>query len=96
MATFFKRVARATPIAFTNAFGGQSKSSFTDFRIPIGAIAAVSGGVSSYYYFSSSNLVHLDEIKEETGSKIALNPDKWVEFKLQDTARVSHNSQLFR
>ncbi|XP_068343020.1 NADH-cytochrome b5 reductase 1-like [Pyrus communis] len=26
----------------------------------------------------------------------ALNPDKWVEFKLQDTARVSHNTQLFR
>jgi len=27
---------------------------------------------------------------------IALVPDKWVEFKLQDTARVSHNTQLFR
>lgn len=26
----------------------------------------------------------------------ALIPDKWIEFKLQDTARVSHNSQLFR
>lgn len=26
----------------------------------------------------------------------ALNPDKWLEFKLQDTARVSHNTQLFR
>ncbi|KAL5975287.1 hypothetical protein ACLOJK_031966 [Asimina triloba] len=25
----------------------------------------------------------------------ALNPDKWIEFKLQDTARVSHNSKLF-
>ena len=26
----------------------------------------------------------------------ALNPDKWLEFKLQDTASVSHNTQLFR
>lgn len=26
----------------------------------------------------------------------ALNPDKWIGFKLQDTARVSHNSHLFR
>ncbi|XP_050115362.1 NADH-cytochrome b5 reductase-like protein isoform X3 [Malus sylvestris] len=41
-------------------------------------------------------LVYLDEIKEQTGPKVALNPDKWVEFKLQDTARVSHNTQLFR
>lgn len=26
----------------------------------------------------------------------ALNPDKWIEFKLQDRAPVSHNSHLFR
>jgi cytochrome-b5 reductase len=26
----------------------------------------------------------------------ALNPDKWLEFKLQEKATVSHNSQLFR
>lgn len=26
----------------------------------------------------------------------ALNPDKWLEFKLQDTATVSHNTKLFR
>ncbi|RLM92847.1 hypothetical protein C2845_PM08G03910 [Panicum miliaceum] len=25
-----------------------------------------------------------------------LNPDKWLEFKLQEKAKVSHNSQLFR
>lgn len=41
-------------------------------------------------------MVHLDQINEETGPKIALNPDKWIGFKLQDTARVSHNSHLFR
>lgn len=96
MATFFRRLARATPIAFTNAFGGQTKSSSSAFRIPIGAVAAVSGGISYYYYSCSSNLVYLDQINEEAGPKVALIPDKWIEFKLQDTARVSHNTQLFR
>lgn len=101
MATFFfKRLARATPIALNNAlsFGGanKTKSGFSGFRIPIGAIAAVSGGISYYYCFSSSNLAHLDQINEEAGPKVALNSDKWIEFKLQDTARVSHNTQLFR
>ncbi|KAK1395289.1 hypothetical protein POM88_014345 [Heracleum sosnowskyi] len=26
----------------------------------------------------------------------SLNPDKWIEFKLQDKAKVSHNTQLYR
>lgn len=26
----------------------------------------------------------------------ALNPDKWIEFKLQEKAQVSHNTLLFR
>jgi cytochrome-b5 reductase len=26
----------------------------------------------------------------------ALNPEKWLEFKLQEKATVSHDSQLFR
>lgn len=94
--TFFRRLVKATPIAFNEAFGGQPKSDFNKFRFPFGAIAAVAGGVSYYCYFSSPNLVHLDQINEETDPKIALNPDKWIEFKLQDTARVSHNSHLFR
>ncbi|RVX10989.1 NADH-cytochrome b5 reductase-like protein [Vitis vinifera] len=100
MALFFKRLAKASPVAFTNAFGGQPKSGARNFRIPFGAIAAVSGGIS-YYCFSSENLVnfilvHLDQINENAGPKVALNPDKWLEFKLQDTASVSHNTQLFR
>ncbi|KAF3453669.1 hypothetical protein FNV43_RR04110 [Rhamnella rubrinervis] len=93
MASFFQRLAKVTPVAFGNAFGSQRKSGF---RIPFGALAAVSGGMSYLYYVSSPDLVHLDEINEEVGPKVALSPDKWVEFKLQDTARVSHNSQLFR
>ncbi|KAB5553048.1 hypothetical protein DKX38_010359 [Salix brachista] len=83
--TFFKRLAKATTVSF----GGQTKSTF-------GAIAAVTGGTSYLYYYSSPNLAHLDEVKVEGSPKVALNPDKWVEFKLQDTARVSHNTHLFR
>ncbi|CAL5412425.1 unnamed protein product [Camellia sinensis] len=30
------------------------------------------------------------------GPKVALNPNKWLEFKLQDRAKVSHNTHLFR
>ncbi|RVW47491.1 NADH-cytochrome b5 reductase-like protein [Vitis vinifera] len=56
MALFFKRLAKAGPVAFTNAFGGQPKSGARNFRIPFGAIAAVSGGIS-FYCFSSENLV---------------------------------------
>ncbi|XAR66923.1 Cytochrome-b5 reductase [Bertholletia excelsa] len=96
MALFFKRLAKAAPTAFTQAFRGQQKSSFAGFRFPFGAIAAVSGGISYYYYFSSPNLIHLDQINEETGPTVALNPDKWIEFKLQDRAKVSHNTHLFR
>ncbi|KAF7806367.1 NADH-cytochrome b5 reductase-like protein [Senna tora] len=96
MATFFRRLAKSTPIAFTNAFGGHSNSSHSNFRLPFGAIAAISGGFSYLYYYSSPNLVYLEQTKEEGSQNIALAPNKWVEFKLQDTARVSHNTQLFR
>ena len=94
MATsFFRRLARSAPITFPVAFGSQSKSGSGAFRFSTGAIAALSGGFSYYYLTSGNNLVYLDQAKEETGPKTALNPDKWLEFKLQDTARVSHNTQ---
>lgn len=96
MAMLFKRLAKAAPIAHSHAFRGQSESGFTNSRFPFGAIAAISGGISYYYYFSSQNLVHLDQVNEEAGPKAALNPDKWIEFKLQDRAKVSHNTHLFR
>lgn len=86
MAMFFKRLSKAAPIVLGS----------TNFRIPFGALAAISGGFSYYYYFSSPNLVYLDQPSEDTSPKVALNPDKWIEFKLQDKAQVSHNSQLFR
>ncbi|KAJ7978887.1 NADH-cytochrome b5 reductase [Quillaja saponaria] len=97
MAMFFKRLSRATTInSLINAFGGHPKSGYSNYGVPFGAIAAISGGTSYLYYFSSPDLVHLDQIKEAESERVALNPDKWIEFKLQDTARVSHNSQLFR
>ncbi|XP_043700811.1 NADH-cytochrome b5 reductase-like protein [Telopea speciosissima] len=96
MALFLRRLAKFAPVTLSNAFRGGSKSNLGGFRIPYGAIAAFSGGISYYYYFSSPNMVQLDHSNEEGGAKVALNPDKWVEFKLQDTARVSHNTKLFR
>lgn len=96
MALFFKRLAKAAPVAFSQAFHGQSKSHFNHFRVPFGAIAAISGGISYYYYSSSSGMVYLEEHKDDAGPKTALNPDKWIEFKLQEKAQVSHNTLLFR
>nr|AFK47499.1 unknown [Medicago truncatula] len=94
MAAFLRRVARSTPIGF----GAHSKSSRSNFHLPLTAIAAISGGFSYLYYSSSPNLVHSDQIGDEDikTKNIALIPDKWVEFKLQDTARVSHDTHLYR
>ncbi|KAL3839848.1 hypothetical protein ACJIZ3_024439 [Penstemon smallii] len=89
MATFFRRLAKAAPIAL----GVQANS---NSRIPFGIFAAFSGGISSYYYFSSQNLVYSDQLNEDATPKVALNPDKWIEFKLEDKLQASHNSQLFR
>lgn len=89
MAMLFKRLAKAAPIAF----GGQTKSGS---RLRFGALAAISGGIASYYFVSSPNVVYLDQLNEDAAPKTALNPDKWIEFKLQDKVQASHNSQLFR
>ncbi|KAL5771370.1 hypothetical protein ACOSP7_015524 [Xanthoceras sorbifolium] len=80
---------------FNKAFGGQSKSTFNRFLLPFSAVAANSGGISSDCYCSFPNSVHLDQINGETSTKIAPNSDKWIEFKLQDSTRVSHNYLSF-
>ncbi|KAH7546428.1 hypothetical protein FEM48_Zijuj01G0199800 [Ziziphus jujuba var. spinosa] len=54
MASFFQRLAKATPVAFANSFGSQPKSGY---RIPFRALAAVSGGISYLYYVSSPDMV---------------------------------------
>lgn len=97
MAFLFKRLAKAAPIAFSHASRCESnKSSFAGFRFPFGAIAAVAGGASYFYLFSSPYLAHMDQINEDTTQKTALNPNQWIEFKLEDRAPVSHNTHLFR
>ncbi|CAI9298414.1 unnamed protein product [Lactuca saligna] len=98
MSVFFKRLGKTVPITFSNAFQGKSQSNSNNFPNPFGAIAAISGGISYFYYFSEPNLVHLDPIKinKEPGPKSALDPKKWQPFKLQDKATVSHNTHIYR
>lgn len=89
MAMFFRRLAKSAPITFSNAFRGSQSSSF-------GVIAATFSGGVLYYFTSSPNLAHLDSINEESQKKVALKSDKWLEFKLHETANVSHNTKLYR
>ncbi|KAG8053270.1 hypothetical protein GUJ93_ZPchr0001g31942 [Zizania palustris] len=66
-------------------------------RVPLTAAAvAAAGGVALFCASSPPTVAHLEEKGEEATAKVALNPDKWLEFKLQEKATVSHNSQLFR
>ncbi|GAB4832883.1 NADH-cytochrome b-5 reductase-like protein [Ancistrocladus abbreviatus] len=96
MSFFFRKLTKAAPIAFSNAFRGQQETNFNSFRVPCGAIAAISGGISCFQFFSSPKLAHLDAVNEEPGRKVALNPGKWLQFKLHETTNVSHNTKLFR
>uniref|UniRef100_A0A0A0LF54 NADH-cytochrome b5 reductase n=1 Tax=Cucumis sativus TaxID=3659 RepID=A0A0A0LF54_CUCSA len=71
MATFLRRLANAAPSLRYNALlGTQSKIHSSNFRFPIGAIAAASGGISYLYYVSYSDLVHLDQSSEEASPKV--------------------------
>ncbi|KAJ1435186.1 Riboflavin synthase-like beta-barrel [Sesbania bispinosa] len=100
MAALLKSLSRS-PLsnAFAKGFVFQSKSSHYHrytIRPPVFAIAVISGGITYFSYHSSPNPAHAEHVNGEKSRDIALNPDKWIEFKLQDTARVSHNAQLFR
>ncbi|OIT33365.1 hypothetical protein A4A49_54858 [Nicotiana attenuata] len=59
-----------------------SKFNFANRSFPFGAIVAVAGCVSYDYCSSSPHLVYLEQIYEDSGKRVALNPDKWIEFKL--------------
>ncbi|XP_022938224.1 NADH-cytochrome b5 reductase-like protein [Cucurbita moschata] len=96
MAAFLRRLVTAAPALRYNALCGQSRIESSKFRFPIGTITAITGGISYMFYASTSNLVHLAPNSEEDGQKVALKPDKWIEFELQDVARVSHNTNLYR
>lgn len=65
-------------------------------RFPIGAAAAVSGGIALYCFSSPASTAQLDAQGEQTARTVALDPNKWLEFKLHETATVSHNTKLYR
>ncbi|MBA0797229.1 hypothetical protein Gohar_007944 [Gossypium harknessii] len=83
MAIFFNKLAKSTSASFNTAFVGKPKSGSAVFSFS--AITAMAGGFSTYYHISESE-----------SNLLTLKSDKWLEFKLQDTARASHNSHLFR
>ncbi|OAY82958.1 NADH-cytochrome b5 reductase-like protein [Ananas comosus] len=96
MAVLLRRLSRVSAIGGVDGFGGQSSSNHGR-RFPFGAAASfVASGVAFYYASSSPAVAHLDEKAEVNVGKVALDPEKWLEFKLQETARVNHNTQLFR
>lgn len=51
-----------------------------------------------FFLFASGSSIHFFLFSYVVIFRLvsALNPDKWLEFKLQDTATVSHNTKLFR
>ncbi|KAI0522434.1 hypothetical protein KFK09_004813 [Dendrobium nobile] len=93
MALFLRRIPRvAVPLGFRNAFK-EIPNSYRGRTIPLGAAAAVSGAAAFCFF---SPMAYLDSQNKEDSEKVALNPEKWLEFKLQETARVSHNTNLYR
>lgn len=94
MASLLRRISRvAVPLGFGNAFR-EIPNSERGRRIPFGAAAAVSGAAA--FYLFSPTVAQLDSQNEAATKKVALNPEKWLEFKLQETAKVSHNTNLYR
>ncbi|KAH9623126.1 hypothetical protein KSS87_001701 [Heliosperma pusillum] len=96
MSIFFRKLAKSAPLAFSNAFKNSNNYTSYGSKASYGAFAALSGGISLYYFNSSSNLAYLDSSDENAAEKMALSPDKWLEFKLHETANVSHNTKLYR
>ncbi|KAJ1685312.1 hypothetical protein LUZ63_016702 [Rhynchospora breviuscula] len=99
MATLLRRISKSSSLGLaTSSFKQHYHSSTLNRRIPVGAFAsaAISGGLALYYFCSSPTIAHLDESPVESAPKVALDPEKWLEFKLHEKAKVSHNTQLFR
>ncbi|XP_078174970.1 FAD/NAD(P)-binding oxidoreductase [Carex rostrata] len=99
MATHLRRLSKSSSLASIPAPFRQHYYSSTQGRgIPVRASfsALVSGGLALYYFSSSPTIAHLDENREENAPNVALDPEKWLEFKLHEKAKVSHNTQLFR
>lgn len=58
------------------------------------AIAAAGSILGAATLFTSE--AHLDASSTETTEKIALDPKQWVQFRLQEIARASHNTNIYR
>ncbi|KAG0491750.1 hypothetical protein HPP92_005148 [Vanilla planifolia] len=95
MASLLRRISRVTsPLGLGNAFRDSPKWD-RGRGIPLGTAAAISGG-AAFFFCSSPTVAHLDSPTESSKENVALNPDKWLEFRLQETAKVNHNTKLYR
>ncbi|GLJ44089.1 hypothetical protein SUGI_0919470 [Cryptomeria japonica] len=88
-AAMLNRCGRATQNAVSllrSQFNSSQKSKF--------AIAAVGSlyGVANFYSSQAGSEAPSTEMTE----KVALDPKQWVQFKLQDVARVSPNTNIYR
>ncbi|KAK8939967.1 NADH-cytochrome b5 reductase-like protein [Platanthera guangdongensis] len=95
MASLLGRISRATGAhRLGNAFR-EIPNSHRGRRVPFGAATVLSGGAAALYFFSPT-VAQLDSQNVEATEKVAIDPEKWLEFKLQETARINHNTNLYR
>ncbi|ERN04504.1 NADH-cytochrome b5 reductase-like protein isoform X1 [Amborella trichopoda] len=108
MALLLKRFARTAPVALRSraqsnlssmasspSFHTTSEELWKKSKAHFGAISAISGGLA-YLYLFSDDKVQLDSQPEDSARSGALNPEKWIQFKLLEKAKVSPNTHLFR
>ncbi|XP_031500625.1 NADH-cytochrome b5 reductase-like protein [Nymphaea colorata] len=90
--------AAATSHFTTSASSSSSSSSANHRRLsfPFGIFAAACGGTAYFYSYGSTGQVLLDQQPDETARDVALNPEKWIKFELQEKVSVNHNTYLFR
>lgn len=95
MASLLGRISRAAGVQrLGNAFR-EIPNSDRGRRVPFGAATVISGAAAAFYLFSPT-VAQLDSQHVEATEKVALDPEKWLEFKLQETARINHNTNLYR
>ncbi|KAF3781616.1 NADH-cytochrome b5 reductase-like protein [Nymphaea thermarum] len=104
-----RRLATIAPAALRSSFRAAATSHFTTsassssssvdprrLSFPFGIFAAACGGTAYFYSYGSTGQVLLDQQSDETARDVALNPEKWIKFELQEKVSVNHNTYLFR
>ncbi|CAN6457240.1 unnamed protein product [Victoria cruziana] len=102
-----RRLATIAPSALKSPFRAAATSHFTTsassssanprrFSLPFGVLAAAFGGTACFYSCGSTGQVLLDQQPDEIARDVALNPEKWIKFKLQEKVSFNHNTYLFR